>query len=424
MARMTPAGQDAPATAAIVRRLLAAQAVTGFGDGLWFSLWAIFFTRIQGIPAEAMGIAVGLGGAAGLLAATPVGVLADRRGPREVLVVVIVLRGLCMAAYVLVHDFWTLLLVQSLFSAVQSSGSGVRVTLVYGLVPGDRRLRTLAQSRVVQHIAYAAGAGAAALVLAVGGRPVFVAAVLLNAATFLAAAAITVTVPGVPPVPAERRRAGTQAVRDLPYVAVMGSTTLLALCWALLSTGLPLWIAGDTSAPLWAAALAVVLSSAAIALFQVRVSRRGADVPGAVRSARVSGLALAACCAVFALAAWPGSPLVALAVVLAGVGVHVVGELYYVAAQWGLSLGLMARDAEGQYQGVTATTEAATVALGPAVVTTLLTGLHAVGWLVLAAILLAAVAPVGPLARRALRDPYRVGARPSEPAEGGVTATP
>jgi MFS family permease len=403
----------------IVLRLQSAQAVNGFGDGLWFSIWAIFFTGVQGIPAESMGLAVGLGGAIGLLAATPAGILADRRGPREVLVVVIVLRGLAMAAYVLVGGFWSLLLVTACFTAVQSSGAGIRVALVYGLVPPDKRLRVLAQSRVVQHIAYAVGAGAGAVVLDVAEKWIFVLAVLVNAVTFLLTAFITGQVPHVPAVPSERRRGNTRAVRDLPYVAIMISTATLAFCWSILSSGLPLWIVGHTSAGAWTAALAVALSSVLIAVFQVRVTQHNNGVPRAVRSARLAGLALAACCVVFALAAWPASPVAATVIIMAGVCVHVLGELYYVGARWALSLNLMLRDAEGQYQGVQASTEAIAVALGPAVVTGLVTGLAGVGWLLLGAILVLSVAPTARLARWALRDPDRVAH-----ADGGPAADP
>jgi MFS family permease len=403
-----------------VRRLLAAQAVIGFGDGLWFTIWAIFFTRIQGIPAEQMGLAVGLGGAAGLLAATPAGVLADRRGPREVLAVVIALRGLVMTAYLLVDGFWSLLLVTGLFAAAQSSGAGLRVTLVYGLMPPEQQLRVLAQSRVVQHIAYAVGAGAAGLVLAAGSRAAFVVAVLVNAASFAVTAAITMLVPKVAPVPKERRQAGTKALRDLPYLVIMASTALLSLCWAMLSSGLPLWIANDTAAPLWTAAVAVVISSAAIALFQVRVTRQASGIDGAVRATRISAVALAACCAVFASASWPTAPAAAITVVVLGVGLHVVGELYYVSSRWGLSLGLMGRDAEGQYQGVAASTEAAAIALGPALVTTLVTGLASTGWMLLGALLLLAVAPTGPLSRRAAADSHRITPSPASTAPSNL----
>ncbi|MFJ6722412.1 MFS transporter [Streptomyces sp. NPDC091259] len=391
----------------IVRRLLTAQGVNGFGDGLWFSIWAIYLTHIRHIPAGGMGLAMGIGGLIGLLAAVPIGVAAERRGPREVLCTVIALRGLTMVAYVFVGGFWSLLAVTTVFSAVQSSGVGVRVTLVYGLMPADDRVRVLAQGRVVQHIAYAAGAGGAMLVLASGKPAVFVAAVLVDALALVLTAALTMIVPSVAPVPRERRRSGTQALRDLPYVAIMSTTALLSLCWALLATGLPLWIAQGTRAPLWTAGLAVVVSSAAIAVFQVRVSRRAVGVPEAVRASRTSALALAACCVIFAAAAWTESPLLATCVIIAGMGAHVVGELYYVSSRWGLSLGLMAKNAEGQYQGVTASTEAAAVAMGPALVTSLVTGLNQAGWLILAALFVLCAAPVRLLARRATRDPFR-----------------
>ncbi|WP_432837898.1 MFS transporter [Dactylosporangium sp. CA-092794] len=394
----------------IVLRLQTAQAVNGFGDGLWFSIWAIFFTRIQGVPAESMGLAVGIGGAVGLLAATPAGVLADRRGPREVLGVVILLRGLVMGMYLLVGGFWSLLIVTICFTAVQSSGAGIRVALVYGLVPAELRMGVLARSRVVQHIAYALGAGAGAVVLSVDAKWIFMLAVLVNAATLLVTAAITVQVPRVPAVPAERRRGTTQAVRDIPYVTIMMSTAVLAFCWSILSSGLPLWIVGHTAAGTWAAALAVALSSILIALFQVQVSKDQGDVAKAVRSARLSGAALAACCVVFALAARPSSALLATIVIVAGVCVHVLGELYYVASRWALSLGLMVRDAEGQYQGVQASTEAIAVAVGPAVVTWLVTGLASTGWILLGAILALSVSPTAALARWALRSPDRVAA--------------
>jgi hypothetical protein len=388
--------------------LLSGQAVNGFGDGLWFSVWAIFFTRIQHIPAESMGLAIGIGGVAGFLAAMPVGTAADRHGPREVLVAVIALRGLASIAYIFAGDFWSLLVVSCCYSAVQSSGVGVRVSLVYQLLGKEQQLRVLAQGRVVQHIAYAAGAGVAMLVLADGSRFVFVASILVNAATFFVTAVLMLALPSVPSVPADRQRSGTEVLRDLPYVGLMSTTALLALCWALLSSGLPLWIAEGTEAPLWTAGLAVALSSLAIALFQVRVSRQAVNIPRSVRASRVSACALAGCCLVFAAAAWAHQPLLATLVIVVGMGAHIVGELYYVSSRWGLSLGFMVKEAEGQYQGLTAGTEAGTTALGPALVTSLVSGLREVGWVVLALLFLLSAAPVGSLSRRALRDSRRV----------------
>lgn len=388
---------------AIINRLLCSEGVSALGDGLWFSMWAVYLTAIQGIPIAQMGLAMGLGGGAGLLAALPVGALTDRLGARETLLAVTVLRAGFSFAFLAVQSFWPLLVTAALFTATETAAKGAKVTVIYLLMPEEHRLTVLAKARVVQHLLYAAGAGAAAWVLSTRTATPYHVAVVVNGLTFLVAAAVLARLPRVPPVPPERRAPGTEAVRDLPFVAIMSSTALLALCWALLSSGLPLWLQHDTVVPVWIAPLTVLVSSLLIALFQVRVTRRGRRLIGAVRASWRSSAALAACCLLFAAAAWPSNVWLAGALILGGLALHVLGELYYVAARWGLSLRLMAKDAEGQYQAVTATTEGAVVALGPALVATLVTGAHAAGWAVLAALFLACSAPVVPLCRASLR---------------------
>lgn len=388
-----------------VRKLLYSEAVSAFGGGLWFSMWAIYLTSVKGIPAASMGLAMGLGGGAGLLAAVPVGAVADRRGARQVFVAVSVARGLLVLLFLTTDGFWSLLLVAALFTAAETSGRGVKVTLVYLLMPEHRRLTVLGQARVVQHITYAAGAGAAAWVLSTETAGPYYAALAVVAVSAFLSAAVLVGLPRTPPVPAARRSPGTQAVRDVPFVTLMSTTAVLSLCWPLLSSGLPLWLRHQTAAPVWLAPVTVVVSSLFIALFQVRVTRQGESLRGAVRSTRKAGIALGACCLLFAAAAWPAHPGLSSLIVLAGLAAHVYGELHYVASRWGLSLRLMRRDAEGEYQGLAASTEGAVATVGPAVITTLVTGALAGGWAVLAVVFLAAAAPTTSLCRRALRTP-------------------
>ncbi|WP_138957585.1 MFS transporter [Streptomyces sp. YIM 121038] len=388
-----------------VRRILLSEGVTAFGDGLWFSMWAVYLTTIQGVPAASVGVAMGIGGGIGLLVALPIGTLTDRLGAREVLLTVTALRALFSLAFLALHSFWPLLVAAALFTSMETAAKGTKVAFVYLLMPEGACMPVLARARVVQHLLYAAGAGGAAWVLSRSAAGPYHAAVVVNSLTFAASAAVLARLPHVPPAPAARRPAGTAALRNLPFVAVMSSTALLALCWALLSSGLPLWLKDDTAAPVWIAPLAVLVSSLLIALFQIRVTRSGERLVGAVRSSRRAGLALAGCCLVFAAAAWPTSPLVACLLVLGGLCLHVVGELYYVAARWGLSLSLMAPGAQGQYQAVAATTEGAVVAVGPALVTTLVTGADGAGWGALALVFLLCCLPVarlcGPAVRRA-----------------------
>ncbi|MEU7472879.1 MFS transporter [Streptomyces sp. NPDC044984] len=400
----------------VVRRLLLGEGATALGDGLWFSMWAVYLTSIQGVPAATMGLAMGLGGGLGLLAALPVGTLTDRLGARETLLAVTVLRAAFSLTFLATHTFWPLLVAAALFTSMETAAKGTKVALVHLLLPERDCLPVLARARVVQHLLYAAGAGAAAWVLSRQSAAPYHGAVIVNGLTFVISAAILARLPHVPPVPAARRQASTAALRNIPFMAIMSSTALLALCWALLSSGLPLWLKEGTTAPVWIAPLAVLVSSLLIALFQVRVTRIGQRLAGAVRASWRAGVALAGCCLVFAAAAWPAGPVLAAVVVLAGLGLHVLGELYYVAARWGLSIKLMAHGAQGQYQAVAATTEGAVVAVGPALVTTLVTGAGGAGWAVLALVFLTCSLPVAPLCRPALRRTATGSVREGSPA--------
>ena len=103
----------------------------------------------------------------------------------------------------------------------------------------------------------------------------------------------------------------------------------------------------------------------------------------------------------FALTAGGGGP-VAVALLLAGGLAHVAGELFFVAASWGLSIPLMPRDAAGEYQGVFATGEATALLAAPVLMTTLVADWGQPGWLVLAAVFLVPAAAATRATRWAL----------------------
>lgn len=385
-------------------RLITAHGITGIGDGLWFTLWALYLTSIQDMPVATMGLAMGIGSVLGLSTATPLGALADRYGARGVLVLLQAGRALAVVGFLWVNTFVSLLLAAALLVATQSASAGVRTTVIYKLVDADMRLRVLAQSRVVQHIAYAGGAGLGALVLAADTRLAYQAAIVVTALALLVSGAIARQVPPVVTVPIDRRAGMATALRDLPFLGVMLASAPLTLCWAMLSTGIPIWVHDNTTAPLWTSAFAVVVSSLAIAFLQVRFTEAVRTTVNAVRATRWSGLALALACLLFAAGAWPTQPALAFVVLTAGVLFHAVGELYFVAARWSLSLRLMVTDAEGQYQGLAATTEAAVSAIGPAVITSLLVWGAATGWILIGVLVLAPVLPMTTLVRAALRS--------------------
>ncbi|MBB5625769.1 MFS transporter [Sphaerisporangium krabiense] len=396
--------RDEVRAAAGLRRLLWGRGVSALGDGLWFTIWALYFTRVLHMPPVTVGLAMAVAGGLGLATAIPLGALADRFDARLVLVSVTVVRGVAMACYALPADTWTFVLVTAVFVAPANGATAVRTALVAALVPGtEARVAALARQRVAQHVGYALGAAAGSAVLAADDASAYAVAVVANAASFALLAALTLAVPATPARPAREGRPGAGLVlRDRPYLVVMGVTSLLSLCWAMVSTGLPLWIAGSTRLPLWLSGVAVFAGSAGIAALQIFVTRFTGTVARAARTVVWAGVLLAVSCVL--LATTGGAAGVwGIAVVMAAALFHLAGELGYVGGSWGLSVALMREDARGAYQGASEAATATVQMFAPAVFTLALTTFAAGGWLLVAAVFVACALPVPALARWAGR---------------------
>ena len=325
-----------------------------------------------------------------MLAATPLGQLGDRLGPRETLTALLLIQAAGTLLYL--KPGFAAFLAAAIVTTVASQGAGgVRAALVVGLA--EDRLTALAKLRVYNHVGAAAGAALGGVVIGLDAG--YAALIAFNALTFAAYAALVATTRRVAPLP----RRGLTVIKDAPYVALAGMIGVLSLCWGMLSAGVPLWIARQTDASPSLAAVIVLINSAGIAALQVRATRTVATPLDAARTAIRSGALLATSCILFAAS---GSVAPTLLILAAGL-VHLAGELLFVAASWGLSIPLMPPDAPGQYQGMFATGQATAQMLAPALMTTLIAGWGRPGWFALAAIFLVATAPATATTRWALR---------------------
>jgi hypothetical protein len=385
-----------------LRRLAAGTLISAIGNGAWYTSWAIFLTRWVGLSPAGVGVGMAIAGACGVAAATPLGWIADRAGAREMFAGLLALQGVTACAYSLVHGMASFLIVACLAQAAGSGTGGPRNALVLGLSERDSRLEVLGALRAISHIGWAVGAIAGGAVISVASQPGYLALLALNGGTYLIYALLVATVPRVGAPVSARPRPGLRVVRDVPYMSLAGLMGVLALCWAMLSSGLPLWVTLHTRAPRAISAVVVLISSLGIAAFQVRVSRGITAPRSAARGAVLSGCALASSCLLFALTAdGSGAPVIVLMVCAAAL--HLAGELLFVAASWGLSVPLMPPDAPGEYQGVFATGEAVALMAAPALMTTLIAGWGQPGWIALAFIFLLPALGAIPLTRWAIR---------------------
>lgn len=383
------------------------------GNGMFYTVSAIYFTQSVGLSAVQVGIGLTVAGLCGLLAGIPAGHVGDIRGPRNLLVGLAFVEAVGIAAYTVVDSFVAFLLVACIVVTVDRSANAVRSGMIAALGAPAERVRLRAYLRAVTNVGISIGAPLGGIALAADTRTAYVVVILVNAATFVVAGLLILKVPAPAPRPHTGDGPRLAVLRDRPFVVVAAVHSLLALHFALLDVALPLWVVQRTEAPTWVVAVLLLVNTVTVVALQVRATR-GIATPGEGAVAlRQSGLVLAAACVVFALS---GSVDTTLAVVLlvAGALVHVVGELLQSAGGWAVSFGLAPDDQQGQYQGLFGTGFAASSMLAPAVLTALCVTWGWPGWLVVGGIFAAAGVGIVPLVRRADRD--RAVRVPTEPA--------
>lgn len=366
------------------RALSATFLVDGVGTGLWLAANILYLTGPVGLPTGQVAAGLSIAGVVGLAGSVPLGRVGDRYGLRRVGVALHLVQAAAMVGYALLGSFPAFVLTSCGFMLAQRGGNAVRNALLGASVPTDDRLRVRAYCRSAANVGLAAGALVAAPILAADTRPAYLVAVLGNGASFVLAAILLARLGRVPPRPRAVGESRWGALRDTRYLTMTVMTGVLSIHRPVLGVALPLWVADHTDAPRALVAALVAVNTALTIALQVPLSRGADGSAGGARTLRRSGLTLAVACVILAAAAGRPAAL-ASALLVAGVAVLTVGELWQSAGGWGLSYDLAPADRHGQYQGVYALGNGVRDAVGPIAVTALVLRHGTAGWLVLAA---------------------------------------
>jgi MFS family permease len=385
-----------------VRTLCLSHASRTAAHGVLISILVLYFTRTVHIETDKVGLALSFGAICGLLVAIPAGRIADAVGPRGITVGLRCLLGVIVCGYPLVESFAGLLLVSGLVLATESAAFAADGALIAGLIPSGERVRAISFMRATSNLSVVVGAAAGSIGLFVDKHGVYVGLLFGAGALYVAAGLAFLRVPRVAPVEHDEDGPIWPVLRDAPYAVVSLINSVLIMNAGILTVALPIWISQRTNAPTWLFPLVVIINAVTVVLFQVRASKSSAEVPGGAKALRLAGFLLAACCALFALAA--GQPTwLAVAVLLIGAFVHVAGEMFHAAGSWSLSYGLAAEHAQGQYQGLFGMSSQLGQLITPALAAILLTRLGFPGWLVFAGLFAVAGAAAPAVTRWAQR---------------------
>ncbi|MEU6480339.1 MFS transporter [Streptomyces sp. NPDC047017] len=387
--------------------------VNSLGNGLYFPLGVLFFTRIVGLDTTAVGLGMTVAGLVGVAAGVPAGRAADRWGARRVGALLWAGTGVATAAYTLVHSYAGFLVAVICATGLQMASRAVQGALYADVLPAATRVEARAYLRMVTNVGMGVGGALGAVALQLDSRPAYLTVIVLDALSFAGPALLLPRLPLAPHALARQKLAATapaapaadrwRAVRDLPFLVVTVLNAVLVVQYTLCEVGLPLWIVERTDAPRWTAALLMIVNCVLVALIQVRAARRASQVRTAVRAMGWSGLLLAVACAVYALSAGL-SPVWAVLALTAGAVVQVFAEVLSAAGGWTLGYELADARAHGVYQGVFGTGTSAGMMAGPVLVTVTAIAHGAAGWAALGVLFAVAGLAVAPTVRWAQRD--------------------
>jgi MFS family permease len=398
------------------RRVFVANFADALGTGLFLPLSVIYLTRIVGLSPVHVGVGLTIAGSVAIAAVPAAGALLDRFDARKILLACYGASAVGFAAYVAVNSFVSFVVVALVIQISGRMAGPSRTVIVLGVTSAKERVVGLARQQSLRNFGYGIGGLLAAAILLGRSKVLFDCVLAANAASYLVAGAFVLRLPAIRPVHHDDRSSGFRDVlRDRRYVGLALLNSVVNLHDSALQVAMPLWIATRTSAPLALTGVLFTLNTILVVALQVRAARNVTAAGGLGRSYRTAARAFAIACAAFALSA--GMPQLATIVLLViGLAALTTGELENTAGESFLAVELAPARLRGRYLSVFKSSMALQQAIGPALVTLLITGLGTVGWLAIGVLLAAATLASRKLGARAI-------GRSAEPDAGGDVAT-
>ena len=401
----------------LIRRLSVQSVLSAFGDGVFLTGSAVFFTQIVGLSAARVGLGLTIAGAVTFVFAVPLGKLSDRFGAKRVWALGALLEALVYVAWLAVGGMVSFVAVLIALELVSTASRAARNAYRFDVFPREERVSSNAYFRAARNIGYTLGALLAGVALATNSDAVIRAVPLVTAVPAAAqrgARAGGSPGPGthveteVPLEEAVQAEGRGKALRNRGFVLMSVFNGVLGTHQVLLNVVIPLWLVEETDAPRVLLAWLFGTNTVMAVLLQVAAARGVVSVADSLRAQRRGAAFFVLSCGIVLVThdtvGW-------VTIVLVWVGhVTVTGaELFQSAGDWGLQAELSDPARRGEYQGVTQLGYTLGSVWAPAVYTFLAMEWGPSGWLVIAAIVVVAAIGIHPAARAAERHLQREG---------------
>jgi MFS family permease len=366
------------------RVYMLAALINVYGTGLIITAMTLYAIKVVHLTAARAGLALTIAGLVGLLASMPIGRLADRRGPRDVSRLALLLVGAAAAGYVfLAHSFVSYLIVAIVDGSALSASSTASVALLRR-VGGDSATTFRSQAQAVFNLGISLGVATCGVAIELNTVNAYRALFLGNALSCLIGAAMLSRLPKYEPLPGAHEESPLAALRDRPFLGYTALSGAMFMQYLVLGLLLPVWVVFHTNAPRWSVSAFVVINTVIVVLFQVRVGKTVQTIRQGGAAFRRAGVIFLVSCSAMGLAA--GLPAWGALLLLAGaVVLHTYGELWHASGTFALDFGLAPPHAQGQYQGLVGMGNFAGQALSPLILVGVVLAGGRLGFVVLGA---------------------------------------
>ena len=338
--------------------------INTYGIGLILTAMTLYAIKVVHLTAARAGLALTIAGLVGLLAAFPMGALADRRGPRGISRLAMLLMAASAVGFVLfARDFGTYLIVATVQGAALSASVTADVTLLRR-VGGEEATTFRSQTQAVFNLGVSLGVATCGVAIQLNTVNAYRALFLGQALTSLIGVVVLGRLPKFEPLPGAHEESVVAALKDRPFLAYAVLSGAMYMQYFVLALLLPVWVVYHTHAPRWSVSAFVIINTIVIVLFQVRVGKTVQTIRQGGAAFRRAGAIFLVSCSAIGLAT--GLPVWAALLLLAGaVIVHTYGELWQSSGMFALDFGLAPEHAQGQYQGLVGMANGAGQALSP-----------------------------------------------------------
>jgi MFS family permease len=418
-------------------RLAAQSLLFALGEGTFMTGSAVFFTKIVGLSAAQVGLGLTFAGIGAFLAALPMGKLVDRFGPKKMWAISAIGQAAMFAVWPFVGDFKGYVAMAVGMEVIGALGNAAHGAYTIDVLPPDQRVTSRAFMYSALNVGFTLGSLIGGIALAFQSNDVLHTLPWFTAAVFLVNAAAISRLPRASHddrTPADRKAKipGPGSLRNPGWLL---TTFFGGVFWTnqvLLNVVIPLWLVEQTDAPRVLLAFLFGTNTVMCILLPMATARGVRDVPTALKAIRISSTFFVLSCLI-TLATHDTVGWVTISLVWLGHVTVTGAELYLSAASWSFEAELMDPRRRGAYQGAAELSSTLGRVWAPALYTFLAMNWGAIGWLVIAAIIVLATIGVHPstrLARRFLEQHVPANAladaraHTSDPAGGTVTAPP